>query len=361
MTTHTKLTPHQQPLTRLALMLAIGAAACTSSAPSDTPDAAPQGPKQYANQPAFAAPNTRVDSYLDMLPASQGPAIDPAKGYYTAEITGGVHWVTDGIYQSMFIVTTTGVVVVDAPQTIGANLTKAIAEVTTLPVTHLIYTHSHADHIGASAVLPDGIPVIAHDETKRLLTRAADPNRRIPTITFSDTYTLVTGGQTIELSYPGNNHEPGNILIYLPQQRVAMFVDVVFPGWMMWKRLGVAQEVTGLVPAIDSLLAKDFTTVVTGHVGRLGTRDDVLQQKEFLTDLRAAAGQGLGSVDKAEVGADLLPKDRANPWAFYRGFIDRAVNDCVTTMAAKWQSKISGFDAWIYDQCATMESSVRLD
>ena len=59
--------------------------------------------------------------------------------------------------------------------------------------------------------------------------------------------------------------------------------------------------------------------------------------------------------------ADMRPEDLANPWAFYRGFIDRAVNDCVSTMAPKWQSKISGFDVWIYDQCATMEQSVRID
>src|SRR5437667_157091 len=83
-----------------------------------------------------------------------------------------------------------GAVAVDAPPTIGANLTKAIAEVTSLPVTHLIYTHAHTDHIGASTVFPNGIPIIAHEETKRLLTRSADPNRRIPTVTFSDTYTL---------------------------------------------------------------------------------------------------------------------------------------------------------------------------
>lgn len=371
-------------LAALALPLASGIYACSSdgggnavspsAAPTTTPsspDAAgqpsgdsgicPAPPKQYANQPAFTPPDTRVDDYLDVLPASLGPAIDAAKGYYTAEINGGVHWVTDGMYQSMFIVTSNGVVAVDAPQTIGANLTKAIAEVTSLPVTHLIYTHSHADHIGASTVFSDGIPIIAHDETKRLLTRSADPNRRIPTVTFSDTYTLTTGGQTIELSYPGTNHEPGNIIIHLPTQRVAMMVDIVFPGWMMWKRLGVAQDVPGLVPAIDALLAKDFDLVVTGHVGRLGTRADVEQQKQFLTDLKEAAAKGLGGVSKSEVAADMRPEDLANPWAFYRGFIDRAVNDCVSTMASKWQSKISGFDVWIYDQCATMEQSVRID
>lgn len=100
---------------------------------------------------------------------------------------------------------------------------------------------------------------------------------------------------------------------------------------------------------------------MTGHVSRLGTRTDVEQQKEFLTDLKDAAGKGLGAVDKAAVGADLRPEDVANPWAFYRGYIDRAVNDCVNTMAPKWQSKLSAFDVWIFDQCATMEQSIRVD
>src|SRR5689334_17269711 len=111
MTAHTQLSSPPRPLARLALALAITAAACTSNNAADAPDAAIQAPKQYANQPTFTAPNMRVDSYLDVLPSSLGPAIDPAKGYYTAEIAGGVHWVTDGIYQSMFIVTTDGVVV----------------------------------------------------------------------------------------------------------------------------------------------------------------------------------------------------------------------------------------------------------
>src|SRR5262245_1213764 len=98
---------------QITLLLALGAAACTSSdgptppATPDAPDPVTQAPKQYENQPAFTPPNTRVESYLDVLPSSLGPAIDPAKGYYTAEIAGGAHWVTDGTYQSMFIVTAT--------------------------------------------------------------------------------------------------------------------------------------------------------------------------------------------------------------------------------------------------------------
>ncbi len=351
------------PSTEVPKDASAGAADATTDAPALPHDAAVCAPsaKPYPNQPLFGTPNTRIDDYLDVLPASRGPAFDRAKGYFAAEIRGGVHWVTDGIYQSMFVVTSRGVIVVDAPPSIGANLTKAIAEVTTLPVTHLIYSHAHTDHIGAAAQFPSGIPIIAHQETERLLTRAADPNRRVPTVTFTDTYHLEDGGQSIDLYYPGNNHEPGNIIIHLPNQKVAMLVDVVFPGWMMWKRLGVAQDVPGLIPTIDKLMAIDFDTVVTGHVGRLGTRADVTEQKEFLVDLRTAAATGLGTIKLTDVIADTRPEDLENPWAVFRGYVDRSVNECVNTMASKWKNKVSGFDVWIYDQCATMEQSVRLD
>jgi hypothetical protein len=53
-----------------------------------------------------------------------------------------------------------------------------------------------------------------------------------PTVTFSDKYTVRVGKQVLELSYHGNAHEPGNIFIYAPAQRVLMVVDVAFPGWM---------------------------------------------------------------------------------------------------------------------------------
>jgi Metallo-beta-lactamase superfamily len=44
-----------------------------------------------------------------------------------------------------------GVAVIDAPQTLATNIPKAIAEVSDKPITHLIYSHSHADHIGGSS------------------------------------------------------------------------------------------------------------------------------------------------------------------------------------------------------------------
>ncbi|WP_245331876.1 MBL fold metallo-hydrolase [Bradyrhizobium sp. NAS80.1] len=53
----------------------------------------------------------------------------------------------------MFLVYDKGVVVVDAPPSYSAHLKQAIADVTDRPITHLIYSHAHIDHIGGAAYL----------------------------------------------------------------------------------------------------------------------------------------------------------------------------------------------------------------
>jgi glyoxylase-like metal-dependent hydrolase (beta-lactamase superfamily II) len=254
-----------------------------------------------------------------------------------------------------------GVVVVDAPPSIAANLPKAIAEVTDKPVTHVIYSHSHIDHIGgAQAVIgaTKNVKIIAHDETKRLLVRAHDANRPIPTVTFSDKYQLRVGTQTLELSYHGNAHEPGNIFIHAPAQRTLMVVDVVFPGWMMWRRFAVAQDVPGYFEQVELIKSMDFDTLVSGHVARVGTKADVELQSQFMSDLKAAAGKALQTT---QPGQQLAVADQGNPWAYFDNYIDRVVVQCVNTLTPKWSTKLAAFDVYIWDQCYSMEQSLRID
>src|SRR5262245_40385283 len=213
----------------LAAVLATAAsAACTAPGCEGTP---------YANMPEIAPIGPRTGKYMDIPESAKGPAIDPAKGYRVQPLGRDLYMVTENVYQAMFLVHERGVVVVDAPPSIAASIPKAIAEVTDKPITHLIYSHSHIDHIGGAQSLRGRPIIIAPAETKRLLERAHDVNRPVPTQTFDTHYRLRVGSHTLELTYPGNGHEPGNIFIYAPEQRVLMVVDVVFPGWMPFRRL----------------------------------------------------------------------------------------------------------------------------
>ena len=236
-----------------------------------------------------------VISATQVPEGAKGPTI-PAKGYLVQQIRDHLYWVTDGSYNTMFLVTDKGVIAVDAPPTIGKNYLKAIAEVTNKPVTYVIYSHAHLDHIGAAGMFPRNATFIAQQETAAELQRARSVAKNastvppIPTVTFAKNYTLQIGNQTLKLDYYGVNHLPGNIFIYAPNQKVLMLVDIVFPGWVPFPYLAIAKDTAGFIKAHDIALNNyDFDTLVGGHLTRLGTRNDVIVQKEFVSDLEKAS------------------------------------------------------------------------
>jgi glyoxylase-like metal-dependent hydrolase (beta-lactamase superfamily II) len=346
-------------LTPVHTVISIAAIAVSASAQSSgSGNAAGAEGESYPpipSTPAIGVHNTR---YLDVPAASQGPAVDPAKGYRLQDLGDGLYLITDNQIQSMFLVYDRGVVVMDAPQNYAAKIPRAVAEVTKQPITHVIYSHSHADHIGGTKALGGHPIIIAQQETFKLLKRDADPNRPLPTVTFADRYTVRVGGKTLELSYHGDGHEPGNIFIYAPAQKVLMAIDLVFPGWMMWRRFAVAHDIPGVFAQVDEIRKLDWQTFVGGHVTRTGTHADVEVQAEFMQDVRQAAAEALASTKPGE-GMD--PHDAANPWALFDNYIDRVATKCVNAVTPKWSTRLAAFDVFIWDQCFAMEQSLRID
>jgi len=309
--------------------------------------------------PAIAPIGVRVDKYLDVPDVAKGPVVEPAKGYRTQRLGDGLYMITDGAYQSMFMTYEDGVVVVDAPPSYASHIAAAIAEVTDKPITHVVYSHYHVDHIGGAKSLGGRPIIVAQKETNRILARDNDPNRPLASVTFDDEYRLTLGSQVLELSYHGNAHAPGNIFIYAPKQRTLMVVDVVFPGWMPWRRLAVAQDIPAVFAQVKAIDAWDFDTLVGGHVARTGTHADVSTQLAFMDDLKAAAEEALKTT-KPGVGLDPVDRDR-NPWAGFDNYIDRVAIACVNRLTPKWSSRLAAFDVYIWDQCFAMEQSLRID
>ncbi|WP_430905855.1 MBL fold metallo-hydrolase [Maribacter sp. 2-571] len=289
---------------------------------------------------------------------SYGPAIDPAKGYLVAEIDERLYWVTDGLYNAMFLVYDEGVIAVDAPPTIGQNYLKAIAEVTEKPVTHLVYSHSHTDHIGAAGLFPKGIEIVAHEDTKAILERRKDPRRPIPTKVFEKNHEIVLGDQLLRLTYHGKNHIEGNIFIHAPKQKVLMLVDVIFPGWVPFKNLGIAEDVPGYMEAHDIALDYDFETFIAGHVTRLGNRADVEVSKAFVTDLKETAQQAFGKVDFMKSAQETGFEDK---WKMYNTYFEKVVDVATAEMKKKWDGKLGGIDTYLRDDVWAMCESLSVD
>ena len=293
------------------------------------------------------------------LPESaKGPQIDFSKGYLVEEIKDGLYWVTDGAYNTMFLTTGQGVIAIDAPPSIGKNYLKAIEEVTDEPITHVIYSHTHNDHIGSAAMFPNGVIIIAHQDSALELKDRNDPNRPIPAVTFEDTYTLEVGTQKLELAYYGPMHKPGNIFIYAPNQKVLMLVDVIFPGWTPFKDLAMAQDVPAFLAAHDKVLEYEFDTFVGGHLTRLGTYNDVQIQKEYFTDIEAAAAKANQEVSFMAIGQEV---GFDNLWLAFQTYADTITQQCTDEVVPKWLDKLGGVDLFTYDHCWKISESQRID
>lgn len=303
-------------------------------------------------------PRAGLGALLALASLASAP-IPADKGYRVEEIRDGLFWVTDGAYNTMFLVSSKGVIAVDPLPTLGPRYLKAIAEVTDKPVTHIVYSHEHTDHIGAASLFPKPVTIVAHEETARLLAARHDLRRPVPTVAFQDRYTLEIGEQTLQLEYRGNNHEPGNIFIYAPKQRVLMLVDVVYPGYMPYKNLGITEDVQGYIKAHADLLSYDFTTLVAGHASRLGTRDDVRIASDFLTDLHATAADLLTTLSfpgylQSPPARRLAEVEMRSKWDLHNEYERELEARCAAALSPRWRARLADTDTYLRDNCWAM-------
>ena len=337
----------RQLLTRRNLIASTGlVAAAVSAAPL-----LGRGTAEAAVTPA-CPPGTTAP----VPPPAKGPAI-PKSGYLVEEIGDRVFWLTDGLYQMIFMTTAEGVVAVDAPPTIGHNILRAIATVTKSHVTHAIYSHHHADHTGAM-ILYTGARFYAQSEVAGLLRQTGDPNRPLPDVTFDDQLTVHAGEDRVELAYHGPNHSPGNIFTYLPAQRVLMLVDVVFPGWVPFAYLAESQNIPGWLDAPAQALGYPFHTFIGGHLTRLGTRDDVVIQQEYVADLKAQAASAIDTFNVADVYKSVDP---TNPWAIFRGYLDGVAAQAANAVVPRWIDRLGGADVYTLPNAYELVESLRID
>ena len=273
-------------------------------------------------------------------------------------------WVTDGTYQAAFLTTPDGVVLFDAPPTIGHNLQRAVDEIAAAngvsnQVTHLVYSHHHDDHVGASSLFDTGVVRIGHEETRRLLLRDNDPAKPAPEVTFQDRYTLEVAGERVELAWHGPNHSPDNIFIHFPDHDALMLIDIVNAGWVPIYNLNLSEDVPGYLQAPATALSYPWTHFIGGHLGRLGTRDDISLHQQYIADIQAGAREALGTVDPTPY----FVKYGENVWAAVKGYLDELTDRSAKPVIAKYTGVLAAADVEVFTTTTTFMilQSMRLD
>jgi len=317
-------------------------------------------PNALAESASAAAASTLPD-YAPVPPSALGPALND-QGYYVAPVNRNLYWVTDGTYQSAFLTSREGVVLFDAPPTIGHNLQRAVDEIAAATgvsntVTHLVYSHHHADHAGASSLFGKDVVRIGHEETRQLLLRDNDPTRPAPTETFRDRKTLHIGGERIQLAWHGSNHTPDNIYIHFPDHDTLMLVDIVTSGWVPIYNLNLSEDIPGFTAAPTTALSYPWQHFIGGHVGRLGTRDDVVLHQQYVEDIADSARTALAVVDPTPY----FVKYGENSWAAVKTYLDAVTDYAAAPVIAKYTGVLAAADVFTTSTTLVVLESIRLD
>jgi glyoxylase-like metal-dependent hydrolase (beta-lactamase superfamily II) len=304
-----------------------------------------------------------LPDYAPVPRSALGPALND-QGYYVGRVERNLYWVTDGVYQSAFLTTPDGVVLFDAPPSIGHNLQRAVDEIAAAEdvdstVTHLVYSHHHADHAAASSLFGPDVVRVGHEETRRLLLRDNDPARPAPEVTFADRYTMEIGDDRIELAWHGSNHSPDNIYIHFPDHDTLMLIDVVNAGWVPIYNLNLSEDVPGYIQAPATALSYPWTHFICGHLGRLATRDDVSVHQQYIADIEASAREALATVDPVP----FYMRYGENVWAGVKGHLDTVTERAAAAIIMKYTGVLAAADIEVFTYTTTFAimQSLRLD
>ena len=206
-------------------------------------------------------------------------------------------------------VTTDGVVVVDTKNPgWGQPILEQINQLTSNPVTTLINTHSHGDHVSGNVAFSATVEFVAHEVTKsnmevmRPYTGRTEPpvnvfadtnGHGLPTRTFSDTLSIGTGSDQVDLYHFGRAHTGGDAWVVFPALRTLHAGDA-----FLGKRVPFLDaENGGSGVAISDTAQKahdtirNVDTIITGHSTQMEW-SDLNEWAAFNRDFLAMVRQG---------------------------------------------------------------------
>jgi glyoxylase-like metal-dependent hydrolase (beta-lactamase superfamily II) len=195
-----------------------------------------------------------------------------ADGRWRVESLGrGVYlfrW-SEGAYVSVFVVGANGVLATDPiNRQAAAAYREAVHEVTPLPITEIVYSHDHRDHIVGADVLAPDAEVIAHRNTLAHIRYRQDPDIRPPTRLVDDGDVIEVGGRRVGVHYFGPNHSDSNLALSFDTDRgqLLMFVDTLEIGIVPYRTLPDT-NLRGYLSTLRAAAALHPDLVLGGHSG----------------------------------------------------------------------------------------------
>ncbi|EJD0112514.1 MBL fold metallo-hydrolase [Escherichia coli] len=279
--------------------------------------------------------------------------------YILQKIGERTYYVQRYFYSTTFYVGDKGVLLFDAPEGRGKYLLQAIRDVTPLPVTALVYSHYHVDHIGDSPFWNDeakkegvNLRIIASKATAE---KMQFMNSRLPVATQvlskkDDQFKFEK--QTIELHrFVKAGHTDDHSVWLLKQEKVAHSPDLLNPDQLPMMGFAVSDTLVYHDSNLRQVEMLDWKYFIGGH-GNIGSHDDFKFQRQFLNDLWDTTIK----VRKEESFGKFMNKTANNHADFARAQREAIIKKVTEVLRPKY-GHMYGYDA---SMPANIEMAIRL-
>lgn len=238
-------------------------------------------------------------------------------------------------------------------------LLRELKAITDKPVRYVVNTHFHFDHAHGNQIFGPDVEVIGHEFTREKLASGASKSGRAygmfvggiparieelegdrkratdntddeklaevdkaltiqrnfkeatdavvpmpPTTTLSERMTLFRGGREIQLLFFGRGHTGGDVVVYLPQERLIATGDLL-TGGLAYMGDGYLNE---WVDTLEELKTLDFDVVLPGHGEAFREKEKIDYFQAYLADLweKISAAHAAGvSIEEAAATIDM--------------------------------------------------------
>jgi glyoxylase-like metal-dependent hydrolase (beta-lactamase superfamily II) len=193
-------------------------------------------------------------------------------------------------------ITDSGVVLVDTKVPgWGPTILERIKSVTNKPVTTIINTHTHDDHVGSNEFFGANVETIVHENTKANMAKMdefkADKAKFLPKRTYKDKLMLGKGKDEVDLFYFGPGHTNGDTFVVFPAIRT-MHVGDMF-AWKAIPYIDIANggSITGHAATLAKVVnsVKNVDTIINGHIPTT-TWNELKEYADFTQDFVTWAG-----------------------------------------------------------------------
>ncbi len=228
-----------------------------------------------------------------------------------------VHKISEKVYElrggsganCAAIVGVNEVYIIDAKMTdqSAKDILVAVKTITDKPVKRLIFTHCDGDHVNGISGFPENIDIIAQENSLKNMEKANELGQnkiRLPNMTFSDRMNIYDGGLEIKLLFFGAAHTDGNIIIHIPEDRVAIIGDLFFKGMdpLIHKSKNGSSE--GFINVLQKMADLNADTYLSGHAEPAskadieGLRKSILEKRQKVSEM-IKEGKSLDDVKQA--------------------------------------------------------------